>query len=151
MTWSLYLAGEIHSNWRGELAAAVKQAGLAVELLGPVTDHDASDNCGRMLSEEDTTGYWQDVRSASLNSLRTKVMLKRADVVIVRFSDQYRQWNAAFEAGQATAMDKPLIVVHPPELQHALKEIDAAAVAVAHDLEQVIDILCYVQRREGWQ
>ena len=38
-TWNVYLAGEIHSDWRERIADGVREAGLPVELLAPVTDH----------------------------------------------------------------------------------------------------------------
>ncbi|MCL4675758.1 MAG: YtoQ family protein, partial [Pararhodobacter sp.] len=69
-----------------------------------------------------------------------------ADIVVVRFGDQYKQWNAAFDAGMAAALNKSLIVLHGPDRQHALKEIDAAALAVAQTPQQVVQILTYVQR-----
>ena len=65
-------------------------------------------------------------------------------MVVVRFGEQYRQWNAAFDAGVASALGKSLIVLHGPGHQHALKEIDAAALAVAERPEQVVHILRYV-------
>ena len=71
-------------------------------------------------------------------------MIEAADVVVVRFGDKYRQWNAAFDAGYAAALGKSLIVLHPPEHRHALKEVDAAALAVAETPEQVARILGYV-------
>ncbi len=86
-----------------------------------------------------------------MNAIRTRPMLQRADIVIVKFGDKYRQWNAAFDAGAAVTLDKPLIVVHPPELQHALKEIDASASAVAETIDQVVEILRYVTQQEAWQ
>ena len=58
--------------------------------------------------------------------------------------EQYKQWNAAFDAGFAAALGKPLIILHPEELTHALKEVDAAALAVAREHHQVAEILQYV-------
>jgi len=37
-----------------------------------------------------------------------------------------------------------LIVIHPEEFNHALKEIDAAAVAVCHATGQTLEILKYI-------
>jgi hypothetical protein len=68
----------------------------------------------------------------------------RLSVVVVRFGEQYRQWNAAFDAGYAAALGKPLITLHPAEHDHALKEVDRAALAVAREPEQVVEILRYV-------
>ena len=66
----------------------------------------------------------------------------------MRFGDKYKQWNAAFDAGLASALGKPLIVMHPPEHAHALKEVDAAALAVVETPEQIVSILRYVIRGE---
>jgi hypothetical protein len=44
----------------------------------------------------------------------------------------------------AAALGKPLITLHPPEHDHALKEVDRAALAVAREPEQVVAILRYV-------
>ncbi len=73
-------------------------------------------------------------------------MIAGADVVVVRFGDKYRQWNAAFDAGFAATLGKPLIVLHDAPLTHALKEVDAASQAVAERPEQVVEILQYVVR-----
>ena len=79
-----------------------------------------------------------------MNAIRTRPALERADVVVVKFGEKYRQWNAAFDAGYAAALGKQLIVLHPPEFNHALKEVDGAAQAVAESPEQVVEILKYV-------
>ena len=144
MQYTVYLAGEIHSDWRNELAAQVEQAGLPVSFCGPVTDHSTSDNRGAEILGEEPNAFWHDRKGAGLNAIRTRTLLSRADVVVVKFGEKYRQWNAAFDAGIAVALQKPLIVLHPPELQHALKEIDAAACAVAETVEQVVQVLEYV-------
>ena len=144
MKWTVYLAGEIHSDWRAELADLVRASELPVELVGPVTDHGASDDCGVEILGEETNPFWHDRKGAGINAIRTRPLLQRADVVVVRFGEKYRQWNAAFDAGMAVALNKPLIVVHPDEFQHALKEIDAAASAVAQTTAQVGEILRYV-------
>lgn len=150
MLWSVYLAGEIHSDWRKELAQAATDADLPIEFVGPITDHAASDNSGAEILGEESNPFWHDRKGAGLNAVRTRVLLEQADVVVVKFGEKYRQWNAAFDAGCAAALQKPLIVVHPLELQHALKEIDAAACAVAESTQQVIEILTYVTQTESW-
>jgi len=142
-TWSIYLSGEIHSDWRDRIAEGVAKAGLPVELLAPVTDHAASDDVGAEILGEETDKFWRDHKGAGVNAVRTQTLIKRADVVVVRFGDKYRQWNAAFDAGYAAAFGKPLITLHDPELEHALKEVDRAAMAVAETPEQVVEILRY--------
>lgn len=142
-TWSVYLAGEIHSDWRERIAAGVEEAGLAVTLLAPVTDHDASDDVGVDILGGEADEFWHDHKGAGINAIRTQTLIRRADVVVVRFGEQYKQWNAAFDAGFAAALGKPLVTVHPPEHDHALKEIDRAATATARTPEQVVEILRY--------
>ena len=140
----VYLAGEIHSDWRGEIISGAEQAGLPVEFLSPVTDHSASDEVGVEILGAEEKGFWKDHKGALINSIRTRTALERADVVVVKFGEKYRQWNAAFDAGYAVALGKQLIVIHPPDFTHALKELDGAAQAVAETSQQVVEILKYV-------
>jgi len=147
MIWTVYLSGEIHTDWREQLIAACEVAGLPVEFTGPVTDHAASDAAGDMLGVPES-GYWRDHQSARVNAIRTQSLIQDADVVVVRFGDKYRQWNAAFDAGITAAYGKPYITLHDESLVHALKEVDAAAMAWAKTPEQVADILRYVTRRD---
>ncbi|MFC4992047.1 YtoQ family protein [Rubritalea tangerina] len=148
MHWNVYLAGEIHTNWREELKEAADREGLAVRFFSPVTDHAASDACGGHILGAEEQPFWHDRKGAGVNAIRTRPMIEKADVVVVKFGDKYRQWNAAYDAGMASALGKPLIIVHPEEYQHALKEIDAAACAVASEVSQVVEILRYVTRGE---
>jgi len=142
-TWVVYLAGEIHSDWRERIAAGVADAGLPVVLTHPVTDHAASDDCGVAILGAEDDKFWHDHKGAGINAIRTGTLISEADVVIVRFGDKYKQWNAAFDAGQAAALGTPLITLHPPEHDHALKEVDRAALAVAREPEQIVAILRY--------
>jgi YtoQ family protein len=144
MDWTIYLSGEIHSDWRQVIAQGAAARGLPVRFTAPVTDHDASDDCGVAILGAEEKKFWHDAKGAGVNAVRTRTLIGRADVVVVRFGEKYRQWNAAFDAGYATALGKPLIVLHPPEHSHALKEVDAAAEAVAETPEQVVAILDYV-------
>ena len=140
-TWKVYLAGEIHSDWRERIADGIEAAGLPVTLLAPVTDHAASDGAGVEILGPEPDAFWADHKGAGVNAVRTQTLLRQADVVVVRFGDRYRQWNAAFDAGFAAALGKPIVTLHAPELSHALKEIDRAAMATAHTPEQVVEIL----------
>ena len=143
-TWRVYLSGEIHSDWRERIEAGANGAALRVAFSAPVTDHAASDEAGtRTLGEESET-FWRDHKGAAVNSIRTQTLIRDADIVVVRFGERYRQWNAAFEAGYAAALAKPIITIHDPELDHALKEVDRAARATARSAEQVVDVLRYV-------
>ncbi len=142
MHLDVYLAGEIHTGWREEIIAACR--GLDIAFFAPVTDHDASDDVGAAILGPEERKFWHDHKSALINAIRIGKGLREADVVIVRFGEKYRQWNAAFDAGQAVALGKALIVIHPPEFSHALKEIDAAANAVCETPAQAAEILRYV-------
>ena len=147
-TWNVYLAGEIHSDWREQIEAGTKAAGLPVEFSAPVTDHPASDRCGAAILGEEDDPFWFDHKGGKLNAIRTRTLIGDADVVVVRFGEKYKQWNAAFDAGYAAALGKPLVILHPEEHRHALKEVDAAALAVAREPSQVVEILRYVIRGE---
>ena len=142
--WKVYLSGEIHSDWREVIAKGVETKNLPVSLSAPNTSHEDSDDCGAMiLGMQEERPNW-DKLGANMNAIRTQTLLEEADVVVVRFGEKYRQWNAAFDAGYAAALGKSLIVLHGAEHQHALKEVDAAALAVAQDPSQVVAILTYI-------
>ena len=145
MSMSVYLSGEIHTDWREEIVAGCRAAGLDIRFSAPVTDHEASDDCGAVILGAEQSKFWHDHKGAKLNAIRTRRGIEKADVVVVRFGEKYRQWNAAFDAGMAAVLGKALIVLHGPEHQHALKEVDAAALAVAETPAQVVEILAYVE------
>jgi YtoQ family protein len=142
MTLKVYLSGEIHTDWRDQIVSGAE--GLDVTFSGPVTDHAASDDCGVAILGGEPDKYWHDHKGAMVNAIRTRKGISDADVVVVRFGDQYKQWNAAFDAGYAAALGKSLIILHGPDHAHALKEVDAAALAVATKPSQVVAILRYV-------
>lgn len=142
-TWRVYLAGEIHSDWRERIEEGAADAGLPVSFSGPVTDHGASDDCGVEILGAEAEKFWHDHKGAGVNAVRTQTLLGEADIVVVRFGEKYKQWNAAFDAGQAAALGKPLITLHPEDHDHALKEINRAALATCREPEQVVAILRY--------
>jgi YtoQ family protein len=144
MSWTVYLSGEIHTDWREAVESACSARGLDLAFTGPVTDHAASDDCGVVILGIEEKKFWHDHKGAQMNSIRTRTLIGKADIVVVRFGDKYRQWNAAFDAGYAAALGKSLIVLHGPDHAHALKEVDAAALAVAETPEQVAATLDYV-------
>jgi YtoQ family protein len=143
-SWRVYLSGEIHSDWRERIESGVHEAGLPVELSAPVTDHAASDDAGVGTLGEENAPFWRDHMGAGVNAIRTQTLIRAVDVVVVRFGDKYRQWNAAFDAGYAAALGKPIVTLHDTDLDHALKEVDRAALATARTAEQVVDVLRYV-------
>ena len=138
----VYLSGEIHTDWRDQITAAV--GNLEVVFSGPVTDHAASDDCGVEIMGAEPDKFWHDNKGARLNAIRTRKGIADADIVVVRFGEKYKQWNAAFDAGYAAALGKSLIIMHGADHQHALKEVDAAALAVVEEPAQVASILRYV-------
>ena len=142
MSLTLYLSGEIHSDWREQIILGA--AGMDVSFTGPVTDHAASDDCGVAILGDEPNKFWHDHKGAKINAIRTRKAIADADVVVVRFGDKYKQWNAAFDAGYASALGKSLIVMHGAEHQHALKEVDAAALAVVETPAEIVRILQYV-------
>jgi YtoQ family protein len=142
MTLHVYLSGEIHTDWRDQIIDGA--AGLDVVFTGPVTNHAASDDCGAAILGAEENKFWHDRKGAQLNAIRTRKGIEEADVVVVRFGDQYKQWNAAFDAGYAAALGKSLVILHGADHAHALKEVDAAALAVAEEPGQVVQILRYV-------
>jgi len=146
VSWTVYLSGEIHTDWRQRIADGVEKAGLDVTLTGPVTDHAASDDCGVAILGAEEDNFWKDNKGAGVNAIRTRTLLVDADIVVVRFGEKYKQWNAAFDAGYAAALGKPLITLHDPSYTHALKEVNRAALAVASEPEQVVEILAYATR-----
>ncbi len=138
----IYLSGEIHTDWRDQIVSGAE--GLDVSFTAPVTDHAASDDCGVAIMGDEDNKFWHDHKGAKLNAIRTRYAIQSADIVVVRFGDKYKQWNAAFDAGIASALGKSLIVMHGPDIQHPLKEIDAAALAVVETPQEVVQILSYV-------
>lgn len=146
--WKVYLSGEIHSDWRDRITQGVRAAGLPVRLDTPVCVHEDSDDCGAVILGSEDQAFWHDRKGAAMNAIRTRTLIGEADVVVVRFGEKYRQWNAAFDAGMAAAFGKPLITLHDPSVNHALKEVDAAALAVCETPEQVVQTLAYVIRGE---
>ena len=139
---TVYLSGEIHTDWRDQIVSGAND--LNVIFTGPVTDHEASDDCGVAIMGPEVDKFWHDNKGARLNAIRTRKGIEDADIVVVRFGEKYKQWNAAFDAGYAAALGKSLVVMHGAEHQHALKEVDAAALAVVESPNQVVEILNYV-------
>ena len=146
--WDIYLSGEIHTDWREQIETQCKAANLPVSFSAPVTNHGYSDDCGVEILGAEPNKFWHDHKGAKMNAIRTRTLIERADIVIVRFGEQYKQWNAAFDAGYAAAVNTPLIIMQGPGHAHALNEVDAAALAVTETVEEVVNTLRYVIRGE---
>ena len=147
-TWRIYLSGEIHTDWRDQIEVQCFEAALPVSFHAPVTNHGYSDDCGVEILGAEPNKFWHDHKGAQINAIRTRTLIEKSDIVIVRFGEKYKQWNAAFDAGFAAALGKPLIIMHGPEHAHALKEVDAAALAVTETVDQIVAILRYAIRGE---
>ena len=143
MNWNVYLSGEIHSDWRQKIMQGATEQGLDIKFTSAVTEHEASDAAGDVLGKNDD-GFWRDHQSSKVNAIRTKNMIQKCDIAIIRFGDKYKQWNAAFDAGYCAALGKPYITLHADDIIHSLKEVDAAAMAWAQTPEQVVELLKYV-------
>jgi len=141
--WQIYLSGEIHTDWREIIVSGCRDASLPVSFSHPVLNHEASDLCGVNILGEEADAFWQDRKGANINAIRTSNLVSNADIVVVRFGPQYKQWNAAFDAGYAAALGKSIITLHDTDIDHALKEVDASARATARTPEQVVEILQY--------
>ena len=142
MNWTVYLSGEIHTDWRQKIMQGAKDHGLAIEFTSAVTEHEASDAAGDVLGK-DENGFWRDHKSSKVNAIRTKNLIQKCDIAIIRFGDKYKQWNAAFDAGYCSALGRPYITLHADDIIHPLKEVDAAAMAWAQTPEQVVELLKY--------
>lgn len=143
MRYNVYLSGEIHTDWRQQIIDGCKAIDLDIHFSSPVTDHEASDAAADFL-EPTAMGFWRDHKSAKVNAIRTRTLIEKCDLAVIRFGDKYKQWNAAFDAGYCAAMNKPYITLHDQDIVHALKEVDAAALAWTQNTEQVIRLIQYV-------
>lgn len=148
MIWNVYLSGEIHTDWRNEIKKHAQKEKLNIKFTEPVTNHEYSDDCGVVLTGPEEKKFWHDHKGANINAIRTRTYIEKSDIVVVRFGDKYKQWNAAFDAGYASALKKSIIIIHGDEHQHALKEVDAAALAVVNEPSKIVDILKYVINSE---
>ena len=146
MNWNIYLSGEIHTDWREQIVAGCRAQELPVSFSSAVTDHEASDAAGDLLGTEQNN-FWRDHKSSKVNAIRTRNLIEKCDIAVIRFGDKYKQWNAAFDAGFCAALATPYITLHDDSIIHPLKEVDAAAMAWATDPAQVVEILAYVTTR----
>jgi YtoQ family protein len=143
MQWKIYLSGEIHTDWREQIIEGTQQQQLPVSFSTPVTNHGASDAAGDVLGKPQDD-YWRDHQSASINAIRTQTHIRHCDIAVIRFGSEYKQWNAAFDAGYCAALGKPYITLHDAAIVHPLKEVDASAQGWAKTPQQVVEILNYL-------
>ena len=144
MRITVYLAGEIHTSWREEIKQKVLALQLPIDFVGPMEDHDRSDNIGEEILGKQPDAVFKDAAASSFNNLRTEILLKKADLVIALFGEQYKQWNTAMDASSAIAQGKPLILVRPEKLHHPLKELSRKAHVTVETVDQAVKALHYI-------
>ena len=145
---NVFLSGEIHTDWREEIIDESKNQNLTINFFSPETNHANSDDCGVSILGQENDKFWHDYKGASINSINNSICIKKSDIVIIKFGEKYKQWNAAFDAGYAIGLNKNIITLHAKDLDHALKEVDAAAKAVCRSNEEVIKVLKYITNSE---
>lgn len=141
---TIYAAGEIHSDWRDRLRAHLARAGVDARVTGPQEVHERSDDVGEDILGEQPSARYRDLMGARVNTLRTRVLMRRADLAIAYFGPKYKQWNTAMDAGFALALDLPVVLVRDAEHIHALKELDALASVTVETLEQAAQAVGYI-------
>ena len=62
MRWTVYLSGEIHSDWRQQIMEGAEKLLLPIDFCSANTDHDASDGAGDYLAPE-SEDFWRDHKS----------------------------------------------------------------------------------------
>ena len=140
----IYAAGEIHSEWRNDLRQCLEAADVEAQIVGPQEVHDLSDSIGEDILGEQPSPRYRDLMSARVNTLRTRVLMQRADLCVAYFGPKFKQWNTASDAGAAIASGLPLILVRADEHIHALKEVDALATLTVETLEQAAQAIAYI-------
>ena len=144
MSWNVYLSGEIHTDWRDRIQKGANRANLDITFTTPVTHHEASDDVGEAILGKEDSSFWRDHKAAKINAIRIQKAIEDADLVVVRFGEKFKQWNAAFDAGYAAALGVPIVTLLDEGLTHPLKEVVAAARATAQTPEQIVEILQYL-------
>jgi len=142
----VYLAGQIHDDWRDQVKAKAKEKNLPLTFVGPQTEHDLSDDIGENILGEQPGKFYKDDAASAVNNLRTQVLLEKSDVVIALFGEKYKQWNTAMDASAAITMNKPTIIVRPEELIHPLKELSNKANITVETVDQALEVLAYIYK-----
>lgn len=144
MKFTVYLAGEIHTSWREELIDKAQALDLPLEFVGPMTDHERSDNIGEAVMGTQPSSIAKDEATSQINNLRTELLMKKSDLVIALFGEKYKQWNTAMDASAAISLQKPLILIRPENLHHPLKELSNKANVTVETVNQALKVLTYV-------
>lgn len=144
MNLTVYLAGQIHDNWREEVIKKAEEKNLPLTFVSPQTNHERSDNIGEEILGEQPSKLYKDDKASDINNFRTQVLMQKADIVIALFGEKYKQWNTAMDASLAIAMNKPTIIIRPESLIHPLKELSNKANVTVETIDQAIEVLSYV-------
>lgn len=141
---NVYLAGQIHDDWRTEIKQAADNQQLPLSFFGPMENHDRSDNIGEEILGKQADPIAKDEAASQLNNLRTRLLMEKSDVVIAKFGESYKQWNSAMDASAAVTLGKPLILIRPKNLHHPLKELSERAQVTVETAEQAVKCLAYL-------
>lgn len=144
MELTVYLAGQIHDDWREQLIQKAKEKNLPLHFVSPQTNHDKSDDIGEEILGKQPNNFFRDDAASSINNFRTQVLMQKSDVVIALFGEKYKQWNTAMDASAAITMNKPTIIVRPDSLIHPLKELSNKANVTVETIDQALDVLSYI-------
>ena len=144
MELTVYLAGQIHDDWREQVKVKAKEKNLPLTFVGPQTEHDLSDNIGENILGEQPGNFYKDDAASAVNNLRTQVLMQKSDIVIALFGEKYKQWNTAMDASAAITMNKPTIIIRPEELIHPLKELSNKANITVETVDQALEVLAYI-------
>ncbi|MCR6111691.1 YtoQ family protein [Bacillus sp. A301a_S52] len=140
----VYLAGQIHDDWRKTLKDKASEKKLPITFVGPMENHDRSDNIGEEILGQQPNAILKDEAASQMNNLRTRVLMEKSDIVIALFGEKYKQWNSAADAASAVALNKPLILIRPAELHHPLKELSEKAQVTVETIDQALHTLAYI-------
>ena len=141
---TVYLAGQIHDDWRRIIREETRRRELPLRFVGPQENHELSDTIGEKILGKQPNPRWKDEVASQVNNLRTRVWMGQADVVVALFGEKYRQWNTAMDAATAISSGKPLVIVRDPSLHHALKELSQKAQLVVDTPVQAVEALAYL-------
>lgn len=144
MELTVYLAGQIHDDWRETLKEKANEHALPLTFVGPQTNHDKSDNVGEDVLGKQPDNVTKDDAASSINNFRTQILMSRADIIIALFGENYKQWNTAMDASLAISKNKPTMIIRPESLVHPLKELTNKANVTVSNVDEAIDVLQYV-------
>lgn len=144
MQLTVYLAGQIHDDWREKIKEKAQERKLPLSFVSPQTNHDRSDDIGEEILGKQPSAYYKDDAASDINNLRTQVLMQKADIVIALFGESYKQWNTAMDASTAITLQKPTIIIRPQSLIHPLKELSNKANVTVETIDQALDVLAYI-------